>query len=256
MILAFGALRRQHAFAAGCWLGIGLCKFQIVLPLALVVILSSRKIERSQFTKGFSLLAVALAVLSAAISGPAVFFGYPRFLISMQTQTSSGVAPPMMANLRGLIYIFFRGRHTEWAIAAVSILSAAALIKAVSVLKRALPLGKANATGSAKPDGSFDLAFADALLAALLVCYYLNPHDLSLLLLPILLALHYACAPTSRLVDRKNWSTLLLIAILFLPPLHLWALSTHLYALVALPVLLLFLIGASRLRQMRSTPLT
>jgi len=105
-------------------------------------------------------------------------------------------------------------------------------------------------------DGNFDFAFTNTVLAALLVSYYLNPHDLSLLLLPILLALRQAVEPTSWLQVRKDWLMLGLIAILFLPPLHLWALSAHLYALVAVPGFFLFLIGGIRLRQSRSIPMT
>ncbi|MGC1962164.1 MAG: glycosyltransferase family 87 protein, partial [Candidatus Sulfotelmatobacter sp.] len=33
-VLAFAALRRGRGFAAGCWLGLGLFKFQLALPLA------------------------------------------------------------------------------------------------------------------------------------------------------------------------------------------------------------------------------
>jgi len=256
MILAFTALRHERPFAAGCWFGLALCKFQIVLPLVLVLIFTRSKTARSELAKGFGLLALVFAALSAAISGWAVFVDYPRFLLSLQTQSSSGVAPTMMANFHGLVHIVFRGEHSGWAIAAVSILSAAALIKAVSVWKRALPAYQPNSSDSMQRAGNFDLAFTNTLLAALLVSYYLNPHDLSLLLLPILLALHHAVVPTFWLQDRKNWLMLGLIAILFLPPLHLWALSAHLYALVALPLFFLFLISGTRLRQSRSIPMT
>jgi hypothetical protein len=43
--------------------------------------------------------------------------------------------------------------------------------------------------------------------------------------------------------------TLGLLAILFLPPLHLWALSAGLYALLSLPLLALFWIVAFLVRQ-------
>jgi hypothetical protein len=43
VVLAFIALRRKRAFAAGCWLALGLFKFQIVLPLALVVVLTQNR---------------------------------------------------------------------------------------------------------------------------------------------------------------------------------------------------------------------
>src|SRR5579863_222922 len=91
MILAFTALRHERPFAAGCWFGLALCKFQIVLPLVLVLIFTRSKTARSELAKGFGLLALVFAALSAAISGCAVFVDYPRFLLSLQTQSSSGV---------------------------------------------------------------------------------------------------------------------------------------------------------------------
>jgi hypothetical protein len=51
--LAFTALRSNRAFAAGCWLGLGLFKFNLVLPLALVLALQK---GRNGFVRGFALM--------------------------------------------------------------------------------------------------------------------------------------------------------------------------------------------------------
>src|ERR1700719_1529615 len=59
--LAFTALRCHRSFAAGCWLGLGLFKFHLVLPLALVLALQK---GRNGFLRGFALMAVALAAVS------------------------------------------------------------------------------------------------------------------------------------------------------------------------------------------------
>jgi hypothetical protein len=87
----------------------------------------------------------------------------------------------------------------------------------------------------------FDRAFAYAVLFALLVSYHLNPHDLSLLLLPISLLLHHTLARPRRELHPADRITLALLAILFLPPLHVWTLRADACALVAVPLLLLFL---------------
>jgi hypothetical protein len=249
-ILAFAALRRKRSFAAGCWLGLGLFKFQIVLPLVLVLFLTQRGTTRKQLAKGFSLSALALAGLSAAISGWSIFTVYPRFLLHLHEQPFAGIAPRAMANFRGLTYFLFRGDQSSWAVAAVMILGAAALIQTLTVWKHALcashpELGDATA-------GDFDLAFANTVLFVLLVSYHLNPHDLSLLLLPIPLLLHRTFTRTPGLPRAGKWMTAGLLGILSLPPLHLWALRAGVYTLVSVPLLALFLVSASLTRHSRT----
>jgi hypothetical protein len=245
VILAFMALRSERSFAAGCWLALGLFKFQIVLPLVLVLALTQPRTARTGIVKGFSLVALALAGLSAAISGWSVFIVYPEFLLHLRAQPFAGIAPQAMANLRGLTFFFFRSDlffgndHSLWAAVALTALSAAALLGALIVWKQA------HAEFPIRPAAveKFDLAFANTVLFALLVAYHLNPHDLSLLLLPIALLLHSTLTRKPRLPGPEKWLTLGLLGILFLPPLHLWALVEREYWLVSIPVLLLFLSG-------------
>jgi hypothetical protein len=137
-----------------------------------------------------------------------------------------------------LNYFFFHSDQSPWAIAALSILSAAALITAVTGWKRA---GLACYPDAVYTLDEFDRAFSNTVVFALLVSYHLNPHDLSLVLLPIFLLLQRTLTRTLHLM---GWMTLGLLAILFLPPLHLWALRADVYELVGIPVLLLFLTGA------------
>jgi len=244
VVLAFTALRRDRAFAAGCWLALGLFKFQIVLPLALVLVLTQDRSARSAFAKGFSLVALTLTGLSAAISGWSVFTGYPRFLLQLRSQPFAGIIPQAMANFRGLIYLLFSSDRSSWAVAAVSILSAAALLITLTVWKRARDSSTTDATHD-----DFDLAFASTVLFALLISYHLNPHDLSLLLLPIALLLHRALARAPQLGRPAKAMAVFLIGILFLPLLHLWALKAGVYALISVPLLAVFLLNASIPRQ-------
>ncbi len=226
VVLAFTSLRRQRAVAAGCWLGLALFKFQVVLPLVLVLVLTQDKSARSALVKGFSLVAAALAGLSAAISGWSVFLAYPKFLLHLTTQPFAGVVPQAMANFRGLIYLLLHSDRSPAAITALSILSAAALIQTLV---------------SWNKQDDFDLAFASAVLLALLVSYHLNPHDLSLLLLPLGVLLQRALSRAPRVSRSGAWIILGWLGILFLPPLHVWTLKTGIYALVSLPMLALFL---------------
>lgn len=236
VVLAFTALRKQRGFAAGCWLGLGLFKFQLVLPLMLVLSLTQPKIPRTGLAKGFGLTTLVLAGLSVALSGWSVLTLYPMFLLHFHEQPFAGFAPQAMANLRGLTYFFLHRDQSTWAIVALSILSAAALITTLAGWKYA---GLASSPNDPNPQGKFDLAFSNTVLFAVLVSYHLNPHDLSLVLLPVFLLLQRTLARAP--LHFIGWVTLGLLAILFLPPLHWWALKADVYDLVCIPVLLLFL---------------
>jgi hypothetical protein len=249
--LAFTALRSNRAFAAGCWLGLGLFKFNLVLPLALVLALQK---GRNGFLRGFALMALALAAVSAAISGRAVFARYPRFLLHLQEQPFAGIFPQAMANLRGLSYLAFHNDRSRFAIFAIAALSVSALLIVL--------IGWRNRTLASYPNYppknrvAFDIAFGNTILFALLVSYHLNPHDLSLLLLPISLLL-YRVRVEGKFGFTKpaQWLVEGLIALLFLPPLHLLAFEEHEYVMVAVPLLALLIICTFLLRRNRAQQL-
>jgi len=246
VILAFTALREERAFAAGCWLGLGLFKFQIVLPVASVLILVSERKRRSEFAKGFSLVGLILVGISAAISGWSAFV-YPRFLLHLQTQPSTGIAPQAMANFRGLAYLFCRRTQSFWVTGLMLIFSVGGLVKTLIVWRHAQIASPANTSSVTRDE--YDFAFANTVLFALLASYYLNPHDLSLLLLPMSLLLHHTLAQKPELPRSTNWIALGSLAILFLPPLHLLALRAHVYGLMSIPVIILSLTESTIARQ-------
>jgi hypothetical protein len=103
----------------------------------------------------------------------------------------------------------------------------------------------------------FDIAFGNTILFALLVSYHVNAHDLSLLLLPISLLL-YRVRVEGKFGFTKpaQWLVEGLIALLFLPPLHLLALEVHEYVMVAVPLLALLIICTFLLRRNRAQQLS
>jgi hypothetical protein len=239
VILAFTSLRRQRGFSAGCSLGLGLFKFQLALPLVLVLILTQGKNVRLGLAKGFGLTVLALAGVSAVISGWFVFTTYPKFLLHFKEQPFGGLVPRAMANFRGLTYFLLRRDESPAALFIIAILSAVALFMTVRSWKRASLTSNISATECL---ARFDLAFANTVIFALLTCYHFNPHDLSLLLLPIALLLRAMLTQQWR---PAKWMTVGLLGMLFLPPLHLWALADGAYGLIGIPLLLLFLTTAS-----------
>jgi hypothetical protein len=249
IILAFTDLRRDRATAAGCWLGLGLFKFHFVLPLMLVLALTQDTDSRRALTKAFTSVALVLAGLSAVLSGWSVFRVYPDFLLHLREHRFAGIFPQAMANFRGLVYVVSYHDHSAWAIAGLSILSAAALLKILFDWKHNRLASDQNAAIEIQSD--FDLGFANTVLFSLLVSYHSNPHDLSLLVLPISVMLHAALARRQSLAHLKSW-TISVLLILFLPPLHVWALKAGVYALVAVPIVFLFLTSGPIARQSKA----
>jgi hypothetical protein len=104
---------------------------------------------------------------------------------------------------------------------------------------------------------AFDIAFASTISFALLVSYHLNPHDLSLLLLPIFLLLYHVRVDGGfAFAKPAQWLVEGLIALLFLPPLHLLALQEHRYVMVAVPLLAWLIICTFLLRRNRAQQLS
>ena len=239
IVLAFKALRRNRAFAAGCWLALGLFKFQLVLPMLAVLLLTREGRARKSMAKGSGLVALALACVSMAISGWSAFRDYPAFLMHLREQTFAGIFPQAMANLRGLVYVIF---HNDWSTGAITVLSTSsvvALLITVIGWKDLRLTREADATANGYDN--FDRGFANTMLFALLISYHLNPHDLTVLLLPLALMVDHAVRRRPR---PAGWITAGLVAILFLPPLHLWALQARAYALISVPLLILFVVNS------------
>lgn len=245
--LAFTDLRRQRDFPAGCWMALGLFKFQIVLPLALILFCGEFKKCRWKFMEGFGLVGCGLLAFSAAICGKSVFAAYPAFLIHLPSERFAGIEPGAMPNLRGIVDLLIGSGEPSHAGIVITILSMAFFFWAVFA-------------SPARPrhPRDFEIFFAAATLCALLVSYHLNPHDLTLVLLPVFLLLRCRFSDVSvfsrkqgtRMPSRTavDWALLAVITLLFLPPIHVLALAKHLYALLALPLLLLFFLTRSVFR--------
>jgi hypothetical protein len=239
MVLAFTALRNRHAVQAGIWLALGLFKFQIVLPMVLVLLLTQRGSGKN-LLKAFIMVGFALAAISAAICGPSVFLAYPKFLLALSHQTFSGIVPSAMPNIRGLVWLFFH--DSVLAMVATLILSLAAFARTISI---ANPHRTSAESSLRESQARFDLAFVGAVLFALLVSYHLNSHDLTVALIPIFVLMHYGLQLRRKTRNISKWITWASLGLLLFPPFHVSALREHVYAIAAVPLLLLLLFGIS-----------
>ncbi len=224
---ALVALGRKRPFLAGFLLACGLIKFHLTLPMAIPFLLAAPRRVFAGFVSGTA----GLLLICVQICGWAGLVSYPRFLEQLSTLPLAGVRSQQMANLRGLFGTVFP--HSRDVALGLTIVSSI-LILLLTVRACALALR----TGL-----RMQLVFANASLAAILVGYHLSPHDLTLLLFPLVLVVHHllvGATTTKHTTKQMRVLLLSMAALLFLPPLHLWLLQAHVYAYASLPVIVLF----------------
>ena len=172
---ALNRLRSGKDAAAGLILALGLFKFHLIIPIAIILWLAGR----ARILAGFLPGAAILVALSCTISGASVLFTYPSYLLSMNRAEGIGfVTAPSMPNLRGLLTAFL-GRAPypgpiHWLLVPVAVVAIALTAR----LWR--PLLRADYSGLA-------LGFCLALPVAILTSYYAYSYDMTLLVLPLLL---------------------------------------------------------------------
>ena len=108
---AFVLLDRDKEAHAGALVALSLFKFQYVAPIALLFLIW----RRWKFVAAFAVTACALALLSFWLIGTEGLSAYVHLLLttvrlSDAQQYRLGEYPGSMPNLRGLFYVFFRGR--------------------------------------------------------------------------------------------------------------------------------------------------
>lgn len=206
--LAFLALRRGMDFEAGCFLGLGLFKFQFVLPFLVVMALK----KRWRLLLAVSMVAALLLGLSALIVGWQGVVEYVDFVRQTDRLQAHGtIQAAGMPNLRGLVASALGSTLSQTASVAVT---AALSLLLLVVAARFWP------RDGGKSGERFDLAFAAAVVASVLASYHLNKHDATLLLLPIALAVRHLHRTKTTTLWARRLLWLSLFALLY-PPLHL-----------------------------------
>jgi hypothetical protein len=217
--------RRGDDFSAGVWLGLGLFKFQFVLPFALIFLLRGKW----KFLTGLTCSAAFLAVLSPFAVGWRGVLSYVHLLVSIGSHPvnlSYGSAVDM-PTLHGFVYALLGHRLSAgtvgFAVAAISIV----LLLFTAWRWRPQDCGS---------DGSFDLRFAAALTIALITGSHMFTHDFS----PLILALLLACANfPERGRTGLRWAVGTTLVLFWTPPLYFALVAWHQMYLM-FPVLLVF----------------
>ena len=215
-VLTFVFLKKNADFLAGSCLALGLFRFHVVLPLALILLLKSR---RNAVLGLFPLVWSCSFAVSAGLVGWNTVVHYPQYVLRLEAGGAGGaIVPAKMPTLHGLldpIIGTYAGKTTSDVMTAL--FSCALLLIAVLHWP-----GRNEKT-------DFDLQFSLTMVITVLVSYHAYAHDLSLLLLPLLLVANRTLQTTLPSSQRKL-ALLGPMFLLFLSPLYvvLWFRYGHL----------------------------
>jgi len=241
LTIAFVLVSRQSDFPAGLVTGLAFFKFPIILPIAFLLFIW----RRWGFVAGFAISAAAVVSLSILITGISQARLYVESLISIAglRPASTGLALypvnwRMMANLHGLTAAVASGSISNLWLSALTIFMSAGVLVWTAIQ-------------GLRVSGTSGLLLL-AIPCSLLVAHHTYMHDLSVLLLPIIVILDdfLPAEPTGtkreRLIARAA-------ALTFVAPV-VESYAPGFFYVVALPVLLLLAATASA-ASMRQFPL-
>jgi hypothetical protein len=224
---SFVLLKHNRDFAAGIVLGLGLFKFQFVLPFALIFLFR----KQWRFLGGFSFSALGLGILSLSTTGWRGTVRYVGFLEAIATtpkNLSYGSAVDM-PTIHGLVYAIAGER--------ISLLGLNITVLALSV---ALLFMIARRWNSQRGNASDSLMFGTSVAGSLLSSSHMFAHDFSPLLLATFIAL-------STLPPRKHFAlrvaVIFTLVIFWLPPAYFILVAVHRMYLMC-PILLMFVVAS------------
>jgi len=233
--LAFITLKQGRDYRAGAILGLGLFKFQFILPFVLIFLLR----RQWRFLKGFLTTAGGLGVLSVVAVGWPGIWSYIHLVVNIarHPDTVAYGAAVDMGTVQGFVHSLLG-----------KVLGRSAISLLVAIISAALIGWSAwrwRAADDRERGRSFDLLFAVSVVVALVTGFHMFTHDLSPLLLAMLLvAAHFP--GSNRLAPRLTLGAALVA--FWIPPLYFALVAWHCMYLWFL-VLMLFMIGTLNLTQ-------
>jgi len=242
--LTFVCLQGGQDFKAGVFLGLGLLKFPIVLPFALICFLKSKW----KLMAGFTVTACLLGVVSVIAVGPTGVRSYANLLIDIINNPNKPAYISMrawkqMPTLRGFLNAVLTGRLVPLQIGVLVAVSAS-LILFMAWRWRQLDR---HAGGR-----SLALMFAAALTVSVVTAPHLYIYDLTLMLLAMLLVIG-SSQWSGESVQRRV--LIAIMVILYVPPVYLLLLKWHAMYLLA-PPLVAFALAAMSLARRTELPLS
>jgi hypothetical protein len=201
---------------AGVLVALGLFKFQLVIPVAVLFLLW----RRWRFSAAFTCSAAILAAISVWIAGVTQSVDYFRSMIRMGASRGLASGLPLtvdhMANLHG---------------AASGILGRSSLVLPLTIAASATTMIFAATRRPQRTD-----ALLIAIPVSTLVSFYLFVHDMSILLIPIALTLDRLIG-AEETKHRQGRVVMVMAALLFAAPACMPCVPANLFWIVSLPLL-------------------
>jgi hypothetical protein len=219
-------LHEGKDFRAGCFLGVALIKFQLVLPLVFILLLK----RQFRALVGFSVVAALLSGVGVSLLGWEGMRAYPAYLWKLnQNLGPAGIHPSMMSSLRGLIEGWTDSMH-----------SSVSLDLITGLLSLALLIWAARQWNTTAPRGSkvYLAGVSTIFLVTQLAGYHASGYDMSLLF-PIVMRAANAGLYDNELDAGTRRPLLLGAAALLFAPLYLLLIRMELVNLLAVGLLLL-----------------
>jgi len=169
----FTSLRRGADFRSGIFLGLGLFKFHLILPIVLIFLLR----RKNRVVLGFLTTAMVLFLVSALVAGWPTLIAYPRYLWDLNRASGIGVTTvTSMPNVRGLIAALGLSESSRWATWFLWAVEICGVIFTAYIW------------GPGRDDDPIlvSLGFSLSIVTTQLTSYYVYSHDLTLLLIPML----------------------------------------------------------------------
>ncbi len=174
---AFALLGGGQEFVPGFLVGLGLFKFQIVVPVVALFFVW----RRWRFVGGFACSAAVGLLISLLLVGPSQMTTFAHSLLSMSVKETAldqarfAVFPIEMPNLRGLIYALTRSLVSRFWIQTITAVTSLGVLLWIT--------WKGNRRSSYRQ-------LPLAITAAAVLSYHLFSHDLAILLIPICVGLN------------------------------------------------------------------
>jgi hypothetical protein len=237
-VMAFRGLRRNADFAAGSWLGLGLCKFHLLLPFVAVMLVR----KRFRAMAGFLVVAGGLGLASTAAVGWQAILHYPGYVLWTERVAKFrwNFAHENNPNLRALILSLSPAGESH--LPQLVVIAASVALLGIAAWEWKCAAGRDSrgaATSGESPARQFQedttdqneprqgwhstdslqLGMALTMTATLLVSYHTWVQDMALILLPLFLVLDVLL----RRGTPTGWSGRILwcsIAVLLCSPLY------------------------------------
>ena len=232
--LAYVLLKSQKDFLAGIGFGLGLFKFQFVVPFVLIFLLR----RRWRFLCGFTLSCLIFAVPSVITVGPGGIWRYIRFLLAIGSnpQNESYGSAVDMPTIHGLIYAMIGTVANQRLLGAIVLLSSFAVLAWIAWRWRD------------DNQGSFDAMMAATVTASLISGSHMFTHDFS----PLALAMFLVGSRISNLgsdaASALRIALRILLIILWAFPVYFVLVARHCLFLMC-PVLLLLIYCSVRMAE-------